>query len=355
MTKSALIGTAAAVFMTALTPTTLVAQDSYHLRFADIGPPRGTRAEVMMWWADEIKSRSDGRVEIEFFWGGALANPASMVDSVGSGLADMGYVVGEYTTLLSRMAFASIPYVENDPWVAMRATFDTVSENEDVQDQLAETGVQFLNTFGPGPTQILSREPITTVEEFAGKKFQGAGAWQDWGKAMGAVPVTLPYHEGYPALERGTTDALQGWITVTRAYKLYEVSPHITLANSGMTTSTGVVINQELFDSMPADLKAILQDTSVELMDRYAQALTAETDTIMEALTQGVDGYKVTFHELPEDELARWKERAAFLVPAYVEAANESGLDGQAIWDAYSANLEKYRQIVATEGHPWTE
>ena len=353
MIKSALIGAATAVFMTALAPATLVAQDSYNLRFAEIGPPRGTRAEAMMWWADEIKSRSEGRVEIEFFWGGALVNPTAMVEGVGSGLADMGYVVGEYTTLLSRMAFASIPYIENDPWVAMRATFDTVTENEAVQEQLAETGVRFLNNFGPGPTQILSREPITTLEEFEGKKFQGAGAWQDWGKAMGAVPVTLPYHEGYQALERGTTDALQGWITVTMAYKLYEVSPHITLANSGMTTSTGVVVNQELFDSMPEDLQKIIQDTSVELMDRYAEALVAETDQIKAMLTEGVDGYKVQFHELSEDEMARWKERAAFLVPAYVEEANEAGLDGQAIWDAYSANLDKYRQTVTTDGHPW--
>lgn len=355
MTKFTLMGAATAVFMMALAPTTGVAQDSYHLRFADIGPPRGSRAEAMMWWADQLKSRSDGQIEIEFFWGGALANPTAMVEAVGSGLADIGYVVGEYTTLLSRMSFASIPYIENDPWIAMRATFDTVSQNEVIREQAEENGIEFLTSFGPGPTLILSREPITSVEEFAGKKFQGAGAWQEWGKAMGAVPVSLPYHEAYQALDRGTTDALQGWMGVTFAYKLYEVSPHITLANSGMTTSTGIVINQDLFDSMPADLQTILKDTSVELMDRYAQALIAETDMIQAKLTEGVDGYKVEFHELPAEELARWQERAAFLVPAYVESANESGLDGQAIWDGYSANLEKYREIAANEGHPWAK
>lgn len=353
--KSALIGAAAAAFITALAPTPLIAQDSYHLRFADIGPPRGTRAAAMEWWANEINTRSDGQVEIEMFWGGALASASAMVEAVGSGMADMGLVVAEYTPRLPRLMFSNVAYVENDPWIAMRATFDTMAQSEAVREEASENGIKFLMSFAPGPIQILSPKPITSLEDFKGIKYRSSGAWLTWGENMGAVPVALPLHESYQAMERGIIDAMSGFLSPMMAYKLYEVVPHVTMANAGQTSSYGIVINQELFDSMPDDLQTIMQDVSLELMDHYGQAVIEETDKIRDILTAGIDGHKVQFHDLPEAELARWRERAAFQIPEYVEKANKGGADGQAIWDTYTTNLDHYREIVVTKGYPWAQ
>ena len=353
MKQFALRKALAAAVMAALLPTTLTAQTTYHLRFADIGPPRGSRAEAMQQWASDINGRSDGQVEIEFFWGSALASPSSMVDAVGSGLADMGLVVAEYSAHLPRLLYANVAYIENDPWIAMRATYDTLIQSDAVREQATENGIHFLMNFAPGPIQILSREPVLTAEDFEGLRYRSTGAWLTWGESMGAVPVALPLHESYQAIERGIVDAMSGFLSPMMAYKLYEVVPHVTMANAGQTSSYGIVINEELFESMPEDLQAILAEASVDLMDHYAQAVMEETAAIRARLTEGVDGFQVQFHDLSEDEMARWREHAAFQIPAYIEETSEGGADGQAIWDTYQANLEHYREIVATEGYPW--
>ncbi|PTX03034.1 C4-dicarboxylate TRAP transporter substrate-binding protein [Pararhodobacter aggregans] len=343
----------ATALLAAFVPTTLAAQATYHLRFAEIGPPRGARAEAMQQWADDINTRSNGQVEIEFFWGGALASPSAMVEAVGSGLADIGVVVAEYSAHLPRLLYANIAYIENDPWVAMRATFDTLTQADPVHEQATENGIQFLMNFAPGPIQILSREPVLSVEDFQGLRYRSTGAWLTWGQNMGAIPVALPLHESYQAIERGIVDAMAGFLSPMMAYKLYEVVPHVTMANAGQTSSYGITINKELFDSMPEELRAIILEASIELMDHYGQALIEETDAIRAQLTEGVDGFRVQFHDLPEEELARWRERAAFQIPEYIEETNGGGADGQAIWDIYAANLDRYREIVATEGYPW--
>ncbi len=59
---------ASAIWASAIWSTPSAAAE-FKLRYSDIGPPRGPRAEALKWWADELKTRSNGRIEIEFFWG----------------------------------------------------------------------------------------------------------------------------------------------------------------------------------------------------------------------------------------------------------------------------------------------
>ena len=70
---------------------------NYTLRFTDIGPPRGPRAKSLMWWAGELEKRSNGQIKIKFFWSQSLVKGKATLKAVGSGLADMGTVMGLYT------------------------------------------------------------------------------------------------------------------------------------------------------------------------------------------------------------------------------------------------------------------
>lgn len=60
------------------------------IRYADLGPPKGWRAESLIEWAEKIKTRTKGEVEVEFFWSQSLLKAKDTLKGVGSGLADSG-------------------------------------------------------------------------------------------------------------------------------------------------------------------------------------------------------------------------------------------------------------------------
>ena len=84
--------------MAALLAATAAEAKDYVLRYSDIGPPRGPRAEALMWWADELDKRTNGQVKINFFWSQSLVKGKETLKAVGSGLAETGTILGGYTT-----------------------------------------------------------------------------------------------------------------------------------------------------------------------------------------------------------------------------------------------------------------
>ena len=49
------------------------------------------------WFCDEVKKRTNGRVEITYYPGGTLLSPVKMYDGVFTGIADIGVSHIQYT------------------------------------------------------------------------------------------------------------------------------------------------------------------------------------------------------------------------------------------------------------------
>ena len=90
--KSGVAAAIAVAAVAATAPSAAQAEAEFKLRYSDLGPPRGSRPEAMMWWADEIKKRTNGRVEIEFFWSQSLVKAKETMKAVGAllGVATTG-------------------------------------------------------------------------------------------------------------------------------------------------------------------------------------------------------------------------------------------------------------------------
>ena len=100
----------------------------FKLRYSDIGPPRGPRAEALKWWADELKTRSNGRIEIEFFWGQSLIKAKDNLRALGSGLVETAQLIASYNAAeLGLWNYASVPFGINDEWVGMRTWFEMLT------------------------------------------------------------------------------------------------------------------------------------------------------------------------------------------------------------------------------------
>lgn len=334
--------------------TSAGAADSYTLRYSDLGPPRGPRAEAMIGWADTLAERSGGRIKVKFFWSQSLVKAKATLKAVGSGLADAGTVLGVYTpAALPTWNLANAPFGIADPWVGMRTWHAMRQEVPDLNRETDRAGVHILANFTSGPVDLLSRDPVTSLEALKGLKVRATGGWTALLTSMQATPVRIGFGEVYQALDRGTVDATTSYIPFVLSYKHYEVARHLTEVRMGQVLGYGLGINKRLWAGMPDDLRRILTETSDELMDRYAEKYLASVADVREKLEAGIDGRKVTFHRLTEAERAAWKAHADGFVAQWREKAEARGVDADGVLAALDRLRTAYEAELQAKGYPW--
>ena len=111
----------------------------YELRYSDIGPPRGPRAKALMWWAEQLQRRSAGDLKIKFFWSQSLVKGKATLKAVGTGISDMGTVVGVYNPAeLPVWNYSNTPFLHSDAWVGMRTWYELRKVAPELKDIVIE-------------------------------------------------------------------------------------------------------------------------------------------------------------------------------------------------------------------------
>ncbi len=328
--------------------------ESYDIRFAEIGSPRGPRAEALQWWADELAARSDGQIKVEIFWSGSLVSAKEVLQAVGSGLADAGTIVAAYTPAETPVwAVASTPFLFEDPWVGMRAVFEARETIPELEAETSKANVKIVANNTTGSMQLVSKMPLVEVADLKGKKLRGAGGWAHLFNELGAVSVNVSGAEAYQALDRGTIDGSMYSIPLVKSYKLHEVAGHLTVADMGQSLAYGIGVNLDLWESMSPELQKVLSQTSIEYMDHFAMLYLEDEKQAREAMEAGADGHKVVFHDLTEEQKAAWAAPAQLLLDQWVEEVGTRGIEGGPILEKFRAVREKYNEELAAKGYPW--
>lgn len=348
--RTLLIAAGMAVFLAA----GVAEAKNYVLRYSDIGPPRGPRAEALMWWADELDKRTNGQVKINFFWSQSLVKGKETLKAVGSGLAEAGSIIGVYTPAdLPIWNYANAPFGNEDTWVGMRTWWELRQTVPELRAESEKKNVHILLNFTTGPVDVLSRVKITDTAGLAGKKVRTTGGWTQLMEGMGAVPVSIGFGELYQALDRGTIDATINYVPFVKSYKHYEVAGYVLELKMGQLLGYGAGINLKLWKSMPEDLRKIISEVSDEYMDVYAEKYIADSDAAKADLMAGIDGKKVEFISFSDDELDKMKAKAGTFTKEWKETMAKKGFDADGFVAKFEAVRAKYEQEVATKGYPW--
>lgn len=327
----------------------------YELRYSDIGPPRGPRAEALKWWASELEKRSGGDLKIKFFWSQSLVKGKATMKAVGAGLSDTGTILGVYTPAeLPIWNYSNTPFLHADAWIGMRTWHELRQIAPELRKETDRHKVTILFNNTTGPVQLLmAKTPVTSVADLEGKKIRATGGWVHLFKALGAVPVKIGFGELYAALDRGTIDGTVNYTPFVKSYKHYEVASHLTEASMGQLLGYGGGINTKLFKSMPQNLQDILVKTSDEYMDVYAKYYMAAAEEAKASMSKGIDGRKVTFYKLSSGERAKWVAAAAGFKSGWLAKMKAKGVDGEAFIAKFETVHAKYKKIVAEKGYPW--
>lgn len=329
-----------------------VAQAQTTLILGEAGPNRGARADALQSFVDDVTARTDGAVQFDVQWGGALFKANAAARSIADGVADLGTVIGVYFPQeMVGYGIADLPLKNADAWVGMRATDALMRNSEALQANLADQNLVYIGTFTTSAVNIGCKDAaIRKVEDIEGLKVRGVGAYGDTFKDFGANMVPMSIYDAYQGLDTGLLDCSQGYSYAVAALKQQEVMTSYTLLDWGQVGALGIFMNKDSYDALDPEVQTALAEAGVAMADTLGELITADNEKAIATMREA--GVEVI--ELDPAERDRMVEQGAQYVDAWVERANGSGLDGAALLEEYRALLDQYAAERDADGYPWT-
>lgn len=245
-------------------PTPAPAPAPIKLLFGHIDPPEASFSPACTEWAEELGKRSNGRVQVEMSWASALGMMDEYYDLTVRGICDIGWAFFGFVAP-GRFPMAEIIGLPWDlpPAPDSAKILHVLRQKGYFDKEMADTEIMFL-TCGNSDYLFTVDKPITTLEEVKGLKLLGQTApHTDRTKALGAVPVNLPFPEIYMSLDKRVIDGMTiSWGPVLMT-KTTELVKYVTYPGWG-TVVNAVVMNKDTWNKLPADIQAIIDDMSFE-------------------------------------------------------------------------------------------
>ncbi len=217
-------------------------------------------------FAKRVEAMSGGRMKIQVLPGGAVAPALEVTDTVAKGIVQIGHLWPGYdigrdatTAILGGYAggMESVPMFH---WL-----YAGGGKEMWTQFRKEKFGVVAF-PMGMRPPEVFahSHKPIRTLDDFKGLKMRTVGAWAQILPKLGASVVSLPGGEVYQALERKVIDATE-WASpgenITMGF--HEIAKYVIVPGAHQPSAPfELVINQAAWDSLPDDLKKMIEDTA---------------------------------------------------------------------------------------------
>ncbi len=280
--RSLMHGGLAGIIASGLAPTFAHAQ-AKKLVMAHINAVPESAAVAFDWQASEVRKRSNGELDMQFFGSTLLNKELEIMNAVKSGNIQIGNPGGAAATVFPEMGVFLVPYLVQSYDQAYKMFNGKIGDTLDkgFQDKYK---LKALTFFDYGFRHFwTSKKAIVEPKDLRGAKIrvQQAKVFGDTINGLGGNAVPMAWGEVISAAKSGVIDGGDLPIVNMMALKIYEVSKYcsMTFHNYGPSVNT---MNLETWNGLsPAHQKLIL-DTSREAQGKCRQ-LTESVDNIAAA------------------------------------------------------------------------
>jgi len=301
------------------------------LTYSVFFPPTHIQCKTAMAWADEIKERTNGKVEITIYPAGTLTQAPQCYEGVVSGISDIGMSCFAYTRgRFPLLEGIDLPLGYPNGTVATRIATQIAKEFK--PKELSDIHLLYIHAHGPGI--LASKKPVRSLKDIEGLKIRATGLSSKIVQNLGGIPVAMSQPETYEALQKGVVEATLCPVETLKGWKQGEVIDSITDTSViGYTTSMFVVMNKASWDKLTPELQKIFDEVSAEWVAKHGRAWDIADE-------EGLAFIKELKHETIElsvDQQQLLKEKVKPILNEYVAKTKEKGLEG----DKFLARLQE--------------
>jgi TRAP-type C4-dicarboxylate transport system substrate-binding protein len=164
-----------------------------------------------------------------------------------------------------------------------------------------------LAFYGTGPQVVLTvKKPVNTLEDIKGMVIRSTGVGAAIAGALGAEGYAAAQNEAYELMSKGVVDGSLAPREVLAGWKQAEVVNYVTNCFSvGSITSMYLIMNNDKWSSLPADVQQVFTDVSNEYVEYWAKVSAALDAAGVELLLKQPDRQVI---DLTPDEAAKWAQ-----------------------------------------------
>lgn len=238
-------------------------QETYTIRYASAVSPESVEGQAMEVFKQHAEEKSDGRLVVELYPGGALGGVAELTQQVPTGAIDMTNAAPSWwQTIAPGAGVIELPYLFTSREQAFEAMDGELGEL--IAEEMYEQGLVVLGWYDLGFRHVLNNSrPIESVDDIRGLtiRFQDNPTHLDAFAELGANPIVLDWTEVYSSMQQDVVDGVENGLATLIANNLYEVGTYLSLTQH-VYGSMITVINRDTWESLPADLQEVVREAS---------------------------------------------------------------------------------------------
>lgn len=237
---------------------------------------------VALAFKEHVEKYSQGKITVEISPGGALGNPAELMNLCMMGEVEVvgSNTEGTIAAIYPNIQVVAIPYL-----------FDTVDQAKEVfngefgqamfEDMRQKTGLRIIGWWDNGGFRSFTNSvrEIKSPADMKGLKIRTMAipAHMEIVKRLGATPAPISWAELYTALETGVVDGQENAIPTIIDGSIYEVQKYLVLDNH-VYTQMHAMVNDKWFNSLPEAYKIIILTAGEKAAYTGATMMRAKRD-----------------------------------------------------------------------------
>lgn len=304
--------------------TTTAAAQTFTYKLATGAPDMpGKATEDFKQWAADVAAATNGRLNIEIFFGGALGESKDALTMLDSGVCDMiqeGY--GFFSETFPVSDVITLPWL-----VRSTVACGTLMNSLLADGLLPEYDNIHLLTFRPhDPIMIFFRDKkVTSLEDIKGLKIRtNTQGWSTFVEALGGVPTSVATPDLYTSLQTGVIDGIVTSLGFFYPQSMYEVCKYALVEPLGMSM-TFIAMSNAAWERLPVDLQLALTQVTEGY---YWQNVYNQSDEYLNDLLQPVQEKGVELLYLSDEEKTRWETATMSMIDQWIAKTDGKGLAG---------------------------
>jgi tripartite ATP-independent transporter DctP family solute receptor len=264
------------------------AQTPVKLTLGHGAAPGNPRHEAALLFAERVKAKTAGRIEVQVAHSAQLGDDAAMVTALRSGTLDMSAnSQGAMANVVPEYAALGLPFLFPDIQKAWQLLDGPIGE--DLAKRTAAKGMVVLGYWDNGIRHITnSKRPIKVPADVKGLKIRTPPDTMtvDIMQALGADTQQIKFAELYVALQQGVVDGQENPLANVASAKLYEVQKYLSLTGHKYEATPFVIskrtwerlspADQKVFTEAAAEATKLQRKLSKEADDKLAAELKAK-------------------------------------------------------------------------------
>ncbi len=225
---------------------------------------------------EAVEQRTDGKLQIDIYPSGQLGSVEDLQEQAMFGeniavLTDSGRL----SLFTKELGVIGVAYAAKD-YDEMKKIIQT-DVFKSWEAKLTDSGLRVLSfNWFQGSRSFMTNKEVHKPSDLNGVLIRtpGAPVWSESVKALGALPVAMPWAETYPGMQQGTVDGFEAQIPATVAASLHETIKYVA-ETEHFQLMTALVVSDDWFTALPKDFQDILLEES-QNAGEYASNMTNE-------------------------------------------------------------------------------